>query len=290
MSSFKRSIRFFRATEKARTISPKLKTVLHKGGNVVGVTSLGSQLFVVRYNAEQTIEVYDTATFQVRRNIPVSGLIHAYGLASCAVNNCLYASNCSKNIVHKIHLPDSVGAKKSLWWPVGLYPTGLFVNGATNVLITCVIDRKIQEYTTGGSLVREVDLRLAGITVPQSAIQLHSGQYAVSHSNCVSLFDASGRVIHSYGHTSLPGSRTGRLNGPKELVQLKNGCILVADSGNHRMLVLNSTLSCARDLELPTTDGWVVNASAVCLDESRGRLFVGEYLRGLTFVFDDVFI
>jgi hypothetical protein len=55
--------------------------------------------------------------------------------------------------------------------------------------------------------------------------------------------------------------------------------VLVADEHNDRILVLNPTLSEARPLPLPTGAGGqpLNNPFGLWLDESRGRLYVGEY-------------
>src|SRR5258706_257831 len=91
-----------------KSCAPTLTHVLSsKGDNVVGVTSMGNRLFVVRDNAQYKIEVYETATFLLQRNICVPGLTDSFALASCVVNNCLYASSYSDNNVHRVELSHS---------------------------------------------------------------------------------------------------------------------------------------------------------------------------------------
>ena len=74
--------------------SPTVTHVIPQGNLVGGVTSLGDDMFVVRYNSQQKIEVYDANTFTLQRHITVPGLGDvSYGLAACPYNNCLYASD-----------------------------------------------------------------------------------------------------------------------------------------------------------------------------------------------------
>ena len=56
----------------------------------------------------------------------------------------------------------------------------------------------------------------------------------------------------------------------------KNDDILVADIDNNRILSMNSSLSSAQQLTLPVDDDIQV-PRGLCLDESRGRLYVGEF-------------
>jgi len=53
------------------SISPTVTHVIRKDHAVGGVTSLGDDVFVVRYNSHQKIEVYDANTFTLRRRITV---------------------------------------------------------------------------------------------------------------------------------------------------------------------------------------------------------------------------
>ncbi len=64
---------------------------------------------------------------------------------------------------------------------------------------------------------------------------------------------------------------------PYRLAVDSQGFILVADMWNNRILVLNPTLSEARPLPLPLNEtGVIKRPRGLWLDESRGRLYVGE--------------
>jgi len=56
----------------------------------------------------------------------------------------------------------------------------------------------------------------------------------------------------------------------------KNDDILVADSDNNRILSMNSSLSSVQELTL-AVDGGIQCPCGLCLDESRGRLYVVEW-------------
>ena len=55
----------------------------------------------------------------------------------------------------------------------------------------------------------------------------------------------------------------------------KNDKILVTDEPNNRLLSLNSSVSSVQELDL-SVDGGIKHPFGLFLDQSRGRLYVGE--------------
>ena len=95
-----------------------------------------------------------------------------------------------------------------------------------------------------------------------------------------------GQVIHSYGQSET--SDVGQMKYPSTLVVTKNDDILVADKGNNRILSIIRSTGCVQELAL-SVDGGIQRPCGLCLDESRGRLYVGEWGgQCRLFVFDDV--
>jgi DNA-binding beta-propeller fold protein YncE len=266
-------------------VKPNVPTLVHiipKGNSyVVGVTSMANQLFVMRQSAQQQIRVYDTTNFTLQRVISVPGLVKSFGLASCIINQCLYASDSKNNCVFRVEMSNTNAVNS---WAVGHFPAGLSVNSASNVLVTCYKGHKIQEYTTRGLLVREINLQHSVITSPWHSIHLSNDEFVVSHSHRICIVNASGAIIRSYGSTTA-GSADGQLNYPVGLIQVRNGCFLVADRCNNRLVILDSSLVNARVLPLPVDCG-LKYPFALHFDKSRGRLYVGEYDTSRVFTFD----
>ena len=117
-------------------------------------------------------------------------------MTACARNKCLYLSNWDNNNVHTVELSGSNAVKK---WSVTDRPAGLSVNIAHNLVVACEGANKLQEYTTRGSLVREIRLQ-AGVTWPWHAIQLSTGDYVVSRWTPQGVVS----VAVSYTHLTLP--------------------------------------------------------------------------------------
>jgi len=243
------------------------------GTNVYAVASLGDEVFVARFSS-QKVEVYDAGTLSLQRSITVPGLgTRPSGLIACVGNSCLYVSDWDNNCIHRAELAGSNAVKK---WSVAKWPVGLSVNRAHNVVVACYGANKLQEYTTDGSLVREICLQ-AGVTLPWHAVQLSSGDYVVSQCTSpgmVSVVGVNGQVRHSYGQSQT--SDVGQMKKPASLAVTKNDDIVVAEEGNNRILSMNSSLSSIQELTLPV-DGGIQDPYCLCLDESRGRLYVGEW-------------
>ena len=143
--------------------------------------------------------------------------------------------------------------------------------------------KKIQEYATRGSLIREINLQQS---TPWYSIQLTNDEFVVSHPNMICVVNSSGTIIRSYGSRTA-GSADGQLNFPGGLVQVQNGFILVADRSNNRLVILDSSLVNARVLSLPVNCG-LTNPFALHFDKSRERLYVGEHDTCRLFIFDSV--
>ena len=258
-------------------------------GSVSAVTSLGDDVFVARCYIQQ-VEVYDAVTLTLQRRLTVPGLgAYLSGLAACPINICLYASEYWEDLVYRVELSGSNAVKKR---SVAKCPAGLSVNRKHNLIVTCCAANKLQEYTTHGSFVREICLQ-AGVARPWHAIQLSTGDYVVSHymsPGVVSVVGVDGQVVSRYGLSQT--SDVGRMKFPSSLAVTKNEDILVADQGNNRILSINSSLGSIQELALSVDGGiHVYTPEDLCLDESRGRLYIGEWggeCRVL--VFDGVYV
>jgi len=248
-----------------------------RGYGVSSLASLGDKVFAGCENCQQ-VGVYDATTFAFQHNLPLSGLgLHFYGLAACSSNNCLYASDWPNSRIHRVDLSGSSAVKQ---WSVATSPAGLSVNKEHNVVVACYGAHKLQEYTTHGTLVREISLQRVGVSSPWHAVQLSTGDYVVSQytsPGAVSVVGVDGQVVCSYDQSQ--ASNVGPMHYPRSLAVTKNDNILVADYNNHRILSLDSSLSSARVLALPVDSG-LQQPSGLCLDETRGRLYISECAGG----------
>jgi len=259
------------------TSSRSLPTVTHVipgKTEVFALTSLDNHLYVVRFGRKE-VEVYGAVTFTLERRLPVPEIFRsASGIAACSRNKCLYLSDWWNSSINRVDL--ATDALKT--WPVSGSPRGLSVNGDHNVLVTCVTETKLQEYTTDGRLVREMRLP-ASLGSPWHAIQMSTGDCVVSHWASLCVVSAVGgdeEILRRYEPPSSSSSDVGPVSGPRSLAVTKHGDILVADMGNNRILALNSSLTRAQVLPLPADVG-LRAPCALYLDDTRDRLYIGEF-------------
>jgi len=240
---------------------------------VAAITSLGDDVFLLRERGPQ-VEVYDARTFALQRHITIPGLgLPSFGLAASIHYDCLYASDWCNDRIHRVDLSDSSAVKQ---WSVASRPRCLSVNKEHNVVVACGGADNLQEYTTHGTLVREISLQRVGVTYPWHAVQLSTGDYVVIHftsPGAVSVVGVDGQVVRSYDQSQ--ASNVGPMNAPASLAVTKNDNILVADLGNNRIVSLDSSLSSAHELVLPV-DNAIKSPFGLFLDELRKRLYVGE--------------
>jgi len=255
----------------------------HSGNRVGGVTSLGDNVFVVCYNSQQQIEVYEAKTFTFQRHITVPGLgNYSYGLAACPHNNCLYASDWDNDSIHRLQLSGSNAVMK---WSAARHPAGLSVDSEHNLLVVSQDESKLQIFMTDGTLLQDIQLR-EDIGGPWHAVQLPTGQFLVSRSDSLHRVYAvgiGGAVVCSYGGKI--GSQLKQMNKIRGLTVDGEGRVLVADWNNDRLLVIDQSLSNAHEMSV-CVDGGLKGPRSLWYDQSRQRLYIGEDKRGRVIVID----
>lgn len=238
----------------------------------------------MRYG-RQRVEIYNIHSLLPQGTLCIPKLHkQSWALTSCSANNCLYVSD-DNNTVHKFSLTD----KSSIDWPVGVNPTGLSVTASLNLLVTCCGEDKIQEFTPSGSLVREIYLQ-SRMVCPHHAVLLESGEILVSHGwqnsrHRICIVSTDGLIVRRYGNRE--GTGKGRLSVPKSFIMLKSGKIIVADHGNNRLVMLNSSLRNPCDLPV-IVEGGLKGPWALCSDESNNRLYVGEQAGSRVIIIDNI--
>lgn len=257
----------------AKSVTPTHVIPSRGRGSVSAVASLGDQVFVARFSCP-SVSVYDAGSFKLRRRLILPGLNWPISLAACNENNCLYASGYLQYCVYRADLSCRGAVTK---WSVASGPAGLSVNSKHNLIVACYDASVLQEYTTNGSLVREIRLH-AGVTRPFHAVQLSTGDYAVSQytsSGVVSVVGAHGQVLRRYGQSQTSPVEQ-LMKYPSSLAVTRNDDILVAGRDNNKILSINSSRGSVKELVL-SVDGGIHGPRGLCLDESRGRLYVAEF-------------
>jgi len=244
-----------------------------------GIAVLGSELFVVR-NDVSSLDVYNTIDFTLTSKLKIPGSIYPQSIVACKHNNCLYISDCAQKIIYRCRFDRSKNVLSN--WSVGERCGGLSVTSSYSVLVTSCIVKRVQEYTTDGSLIRNIRLDYS-IEYPRHCIQLSSDRFVVSHGRGsielrpVCIIDTSGHIVQSYG-----GPRGSDIGQMTKMVVDKHGHVMVADVANDRVELLSPTLTHLGYIQLP---GYKLKRPcALHLDELNHRLYIGEEGGGRIFV------
>jgi len=243
-------------------------------GGVVGMALYADQLFVTRLDLSQ-VSVLNTTSLQLMHAFTVPHLStkpSTAGLVADAIDKLLYIGDYSKDQVHIVNL--SMTSNNSvLTWDVPHAPYGVSLTRAGNILVQLGHDI-ITEYTPNGTVVRSI----TDSTGVNYAVELEDGIWAVSRCgpevHGIAMISTNGTVIKSFGSTA--GSGLSQMDYPKGIAIDANGYIIVADNGNNRVLVVDPTLTRASQLIVPAGIYQLSRPSVVAIDQSRGRLYVGE--------------
>ena len=241
---------------------------------VLGVTSLDNHLYVLRgYKSSEQIEVYDVDSCRFLHCLTVPGLRNIVDIVACGHHRCAYISDLSHNSVGRVALAD---ARVTLW-PVHDTPAGLSLTATRGVLVSCLIVRKVKEFSTDGQLLQVLTLP-QDVVSPWHTFQLSSGEFVVCHGliydpqHRVCLIGSDGSVVKSYGGPKGSGSQ--QMSVPLHMAVDRNGFVFVVDHNYHRVSLLSPQLTYVR--EVVSCDSLGRRPVRVHLDSDRGRLYVAE--------------
>jgi len=258
-------------------LSVFLYTIVLKTSNdpVLGVTSVGDELFVLLHQDDNQVAVYSINDYRLLRHLNLPGLEkhESNDLASCVRHKCLYVSDYYNSCIHRYVLASTATTKWSL---PGKRTFGLSVTRSCNLLVTCRLRDKLVELSAGsGQCVRKITLK-SYFEWTWHGVQLTTGQYVVCHGaycdnrHRVCIVDDAGRVTRNYGDQR--GSDVGQLCLPRHLaVDEDSQFIFVADSYNNRVVLLSPTLQFVRYI----SEG-LSRPCQLYLHNTTRRLYVGQ--------------
>jgi len=247
---------------------------LPEGPAVGGVTLLAGEIYLLRDKERDQVEVYDVVTYRLQRCLTVPNARVFADMTSCEHNRCVYISDHTGECVHRLDVQGAVTR-----WTVNDRPTGLSVNAAHNVIVTCRFVRKVKVFSTHGDLLRELMVP-SDVNNPSHAIQTRSGQFIVCHGgpdddavHRVCMMSDDGRhIVHSHG--GLRGSDTGQYKVPAHFAVDDNEFVFVADVNNRRVTLLSPTLEYVRQVVSCDQLKWW--PARLYLDRQRRQLYVAE--------------
>jgi len=221
-------------------------------------------------------------------NIPINGLKNPNGIA--AGSSCLYVSDFGSDAIWRVKAADS----KVDQWLSGVLAASVSVTSEEKLVLMVEVDGQgsyeertlswrgeIHIYSPGA--VKETVIKLSrDITAPLIVVMTQRKTFIVSYGmpwhemNRVCEVDMTGRTLKAFG--SAPGGAVGQLNGPRHVSLDDEERIIVADTRNDRVLLLNKHLMLQRVLvkwPRPQSPGDVYGPQRLHYDSHSGRLLVG---------------
>lgn len=240
-----------------------------------GVAVLGENVFFAYRNSPQ-VKVYSSDTLGYQRSWELKELNEIEDMTACSKLYCLYMSSIKAGGECEIFKVTPHG-RLIRRWETGSNFGRLSVTHDFNVLLAVHHNRKLVEYKTDGTLVRQIQLPDA--IRPISALKVNSNDYYVSHGfgedsvHGVSQIDATGEVLKRFGDTK--GSTNKQLDTPVHLA-MNDGSIWVADSQNGRVVVLSKTLE-YQDTLLSKEEDALSRPLRICIDQDKRRLLLSDF-------------
>ena len=143
---------------KSRLGGSRVLEVIQCNIRVKGRTVLDDELFLVTSEHSQQVDVYKESRdhrYELTRHIKVAEMVDPWSLVSSHRHRCLYISDWSAKVVHRI----DVGSGSCSKWSVEGKPMSLSVTrDDNNVLVTLCWVKRLEEYRTRGQLVTEIRL------------------------------------------------------------------------------------------------------------------------------------
>ena len=254
-------------------------------------------MFIVRVKS-QSLEVYDSTKFHLKRRLDVVGMTNPDNIASSQANACIYAFDWSYRSKSTAILTISPGDGTLIGtWNVNETVAKLSIASDGNVILT-TYDFQLHEYTGDGKLIRDIDLTSGtGIIIPNHVVKLNNGQFVVCHSDAKEL---PNRVcmIEIKQTESTPGrpdevniTRTfpeehgeWSLMEPIYMSVGKKGSILVSiatGKTSGKIVLLSSKLD--KPQEIASEKDGLNSSLKTCFNESTGQWLVADNNRVITY-------
>jgi len=256
----------------------------------VGVTTLNDNIFVVYVDLPFIVVYMSQQPYTRLPNISINGLKYPWDIA--AGSSCLYVSDGGSDAIWRVKAADnkvdqwlsevravsvSVTSEEKLVLPVAVDKQGSMEE--RNATLYC----EIHVYSSGA--VKETVIKLSRdiFTSPWCAVMTTRKTFIVSYGypwhemNRVCEVDMTGHMLKAFG--SAPGEGVGQLKVPWHLSLDDEERIIVADTLNNRVLLLNKQLMLQRVLVTwndpqSLTDG-AGYPTTLHYDRHSGRLLVG---------------
>ena len=246
---------------------------------VRGVATGLGQIFVAQQFSSE-IRVFDLNTLQGRRSVVLEKLEDPWDMIE--LSGHLYVSERSQAIIHKY----DIKSKSSEKWKVFTSSATLSVTPEGSIVASFLSANRVLEYSHSQTGKHTVGFDTKWhIVSPSHAIRIRTGEFVI----CDVLCDQHRLIKMSHNLNAIQEFRRpcklemSALKMPQYLIRSGEDYILVADTDNNRILLMDIYLELVKELILPRHD--LEKPFRMCLDRSSRRLFVAEEKRNKVKIF-----
>ena len=230
------------------TVAPHLEHILPTAEPVWGIASLDDQLYVLRNQLADQVEVCDIPNYALQGHLPVPKLRGRADMASSSKYHCLYLVDCVARNVHQVQVKTGT----STTWPVHDEPWGISVSSSNDIVISCDEACKFKIFSPTGNLLREI-LLYPDVMNPCHVVETVDKNFVLCHGaetdtvRGVCLIAADGRPGKSYSENV-----EGKMINPSHLAVDRDGFVFVADATG-TVLMLSPQLGYMCEVASPGT-------------------------------------
>jgi len=260
--------------------------------SVFGVTTFNNRIFVVYRNLPFIVVYMSQGPYSRLANISIDGLKEPFDIA--AHSSCLHVSDWASGAVWRVKTTESRVPVES--WPRGVKVASISVTSDSEekLVLLVAVDRAgsvkernltyrgdVHIYNQGIVMVDVVELS-RDIIAPHCVVMTTRETFIVSYGyrwhgmNGVCEVDMRGRRLN-VEFSSAPGGGVGQLNTPCHVALDDEERVIVADTVNNRVLLLNRQLMLQQVLMTWSRSDDAAGPVRLHYDRHSGRLLVGLY-------------
>jgi hypothetical protein len=258
---------------------------------VYGVSKLRNRIYVLSqpsFDASKVIRVFENRNpFRLQKEIEIEHLRCPVDIVSCEQQNCLYVSDYGLKYVWKITREKDGRHNIVKFILTGNEPFTLSVSsGDGHLLKVSAIWSILNRYGTDAKLISSIQLP-NGIKYPRHVVEKSTGNLIILHW----YLEKNGEGWSSRGHWKwvvseltrdgqtvirrfIPSNKTQQLNVPDYIFLNSDDQVFVADTGNDRVILLDSELNWDRILCSMNEETKTRKPYRLCYDEENKRLII----------------
>src|SRR6218665_3462800 len=218
--------------------------------DVRGLTKLRNEIYVLGQSLFLVFE--DRTPFLFRRKIEFKETLCPYEIGSSEKENCLYVADQEANCIWKITGGDQYNTSK--WLTTDSAPLNMSLSSKDQLMVITESSSTLSIYGSNAELIQSIQLP-RDIIDPTHAVEKSIGNFISLHEWMTDTTGENGSRERQWIVSELtrdgqivvrrfiPRNETQKLNRPEHILLDSNDRVFIADTRNHRVILLDSDLN-----------------------------------------------